>query len=134
MARLFLAAAVAAILATPVAAGDPVEGVWKTTPDDNGHYGHVLISPCGEKFCGVLKRAFDEKGAEIKSANIGRQIVWDMTAEGGGAYGGGKVWSPDRDKVYKSKMALSGDALDVSGCVLFICRESHWSRAEAPAK
>lgn len=134
MIRLFLATAVAVSLGAAAVAADPVEGVWKTAPDDNGHYGHVLIKPCGDKFCGVLKRAFDETGAEIKSANIGRQIVWNMVAQGGGAYGGGKVWSPDRDKVYKSKMALSGDALDVSGCVLFICRESHWARAEAPAK
>ena len=55
-----------------------------------------------------------------------------MAAKGGGAYGGGKVWAPDRDKTYNSKMQLSGDSLAVSGCVLggIICRASDWTRVK----
>lgn len=111
---------------------DPVEGLWKTKPDDNGNYGHVQIAPCGDKLCGVLVEAFDSSGAVMASDNIGKQIVWDMTANGDGTYGGGKVWAPDRDKTYKSKMALSGDVLSVSGCVLggVICRDSEWQRVK----
>lgn len=114
------------------ASADPVEGLWKTKPDDNGNYGHVQIAPCGERFCGVLVEAFDSSGAVMASDNIGKQIVWDMTANGDGTYGGGKVWAPDRDKTYKSKMALSGDVLSVSGCVLggVICRASEWQRVK----
>jgi hypothetical protein len=52
-----------------VAQADPVEGLWKTKPDDNGDYGHVLIiglrlnracDPCNNRgsdalrFCGAL--------------------------------------------------------------------------------
>ena len=114
------------------AAADPVEGLWKTLPDDNGHYGHVQIAPCGPAICGVLVEAFDGSGAPLDSPNIGRQIVWDMQAEGEGTYGGGKVWAPDRDKTYRAKMALSGNTLAVSGCVLggAICRSSEWSRVK----
>lgn len=130
MKNLFAAVLAVAALASPALAADPVEGVWKTAPDDNGKFGHVRVSPCGDRICGVLERSFDATGTEIASPNIGRQIVWDMEPQGGGRYARGKVWSPDRDKVYKSKMVLSGDALDVSGCVLIICRDSHWTRVK----
>ncbi|MEO0924159.1 MAG: DUF2147 domain-containing protein, partial [Pseudomonadota bacterium] len=38
--------------------------------------------------------------------------------------------APDRDKVYKSKMSLSGNALKVSGCVAVICRSQNWVRVK----
>ncbi|MEZ5887009.1 MAG: DUF2147 domain-containing protein [Paracoccaceae bacterium] len=128
--KLALAAAMSFLAGAAFA--DPVEGVWKTKPDDNGNFGHVQIAPCGAKLCGVLIKAFDGAGAEKASENIGKQIVWDMVANGDGTYGGGKVWAPDRDKTYKSKMSLSGDTLSVSGCVLggVICRASDWSRVK----
>ncbi len=55
-----------------------------------------------------------------------------MVANGDGSYGNGKVWAPDRDKTYKSKMQLAGDRLSVSGCVLggVICRASDWQRVK----
>lgn len=110
-------------------AGDPVEGIWKTKPDDNGNFGHIQIAPCGAAFCGTLIRAFDGTGAEIESANVGKQIVWDMVPYGDGLYDDGKVWSPDRDKTYNADMTLSGDALAVRGCVMGICRDGgSWTR------
>ena len=51
-----------------------------------------------------------------------------MAADGGGKYSGGKIWAPDRDKTYRSKMELSGDRLKVSGCVGPICRGQTWAR------
>ncbi|MDZ4096163.1 MAG: DUF2147 domain-containing protein [Paracoccaceae bacterium] len=126
--RKFLAAA-ALILMAGVANADPVEGLWKTKPDDNGHFGHVQIVPCGAAFCGTLVTAFDEAGKQIESPNIGKNIIWDMVAKGDGAYGDGKIWSPDRDKTYNSKMVLSGNTLAVKGCVFGICRDGgQWSR------
>lgn len=129
--RKYLFAA-AMIFGATAAVADPVEGMWKTKPDDNGNFGHVQIVPCGGKICGTLVKAFDGTGKEISSPNVGKKIVWDMVAEGGGAYGSGKVWAPDRDKTYNSKMALSGNTLSVSGCVLggMICRASDWSRVK----
>jgi uncharacterized protein (DUF2147 family) len=126
MTRLLIAAALA--LVAGAAAADPVEGLWKTQPDDNGNFGHVEIYACGDAICGVIRRAFDPSGADRPSENIGKRMIWDMHAEGGGDYGGGKIWAPDRDKTYSSKMALSGDTLKVSGCVLMICRAQVWTR------
>ncbi|MCX7646132.1 MAG: DUF2147 domain-containing protein [Rhodobacteraceae bacterium] len=129
--RTFALAAVFAALAAPALA-DPVEGTWQTRPDDNGNFGHVRIAACGAKFCGTLVRAFNGQGQPIDSPNIGRQIVWDMEAQGNGQYANGKIWAPDRDKTYRSKMELSGNTLSVSGCVLggAICRSQEWTRAD----
>ncbi len=130
--RWFAAMMVTAVLAAGAAqAADPVEGLWQTQPDDNGHYGHIQIAPCGAAYCGVLVKAFNKDGTEEASPNIGKQIIWDMKAEGDGLYDGGMIWAPDRDKTYKSKMQLTGDGLAVEGCVLFICRDGGtWNRVK----
>jgi len=121
---------IAALILTGSAAfADPVEGMWQTRADDNGHFGHIQIEPCGPAFCGTLIKAFDKAGQQIESPNIGKKIIWDMMAQGGGAYGDGKVWSPDRDKTYSAKMQLAGDVLAVKGCVFGICRDGgQWQR------
>ncbi len=112
-----------------MAAADPVYGTWKTEADDNGGVGYIEIAACGGKICGTLVKSFDSSGAETQSPNLGRKIIWDMVADSGGNYDGGKVWSPDRDKTYKSKMTLSGNGLAVKGCVLGICRDGGtWTR------
>ena len=122
----------AALVATPVMAADPVEGIWKTKPGDDGNFGHVRIYDCDGMICGVLDAAFDGSGNEVTSDNVGKRMIWDMEAKGEGEYGGGKIWAPDRDKTYRSKMKLSGGNLSVSGCVAggLICRDQIWTRVE----
>ena len=115
-------------LSTASAAADPIFGTWKTQPDDNGNFGHVEISACGNAVCGVIRAAFDSAGNPRPSDNIGKRMIWDMNARGDGNYRGGKIWAPDRDKTYNSRMELSGNTLEVSGCVLGICRGQTWSR------
>ena len=115
-------------LAAPAFA-EPVLGLWQTAKDDNGNYGHIEVVACGNAICGTLIRAYNDAGEQVPSDNIGRQIIWDMVAQGGGKYGKGKIYSPDRDKTYNSRMTLSGDVLAVKGCVLGICRDGgKWSR------
>ena len=65
--------------------------------------------------------------ADVVPFHVAR--YWDMVALGDGAYGKGKVWSPDRDKTYSSKLQLNGNSLSVQGCVFGICRDGGtWSR------
>lgn len=121
----------ALVLVAGGAFADPVEGLWKTKPDDNGNFGHIQVAACGSKICGTLVKSFNPDGSVFASPNIGKKIVWDMVPDGNGGYGGGKIWSPDRDKTYKSKMTLSGNSLAVEGCVLFICRDGGtWTRLQ----
>ena len=74
-------AAAALVLTAGVAHADPIEGIWKTQPDD-GAYAHVRIQPCGGAFCGTIIRTFNSSG-EYKSENIGKQLVRNMAPAGG---------------------------------------------------
>ncbi|MDA7425230.1 DUF2147 domain-containing protein [Thalassococcus lentus] len=123
-----LALAAAFVLGAGAAMADPVQGVWKTQVDD-GAYAHVTMSACGSKICGVISRTFNSSG-EYKSANLGKRLVWDMVPSGSGSYKSGKIWQPSTGKTYKSKMALSGNTLKVSGCVGPICKKQTWSRVK----
>ena len=129
MKKLMLTAAM--ILVAGVAMADPVEGTWKTAPDDNGNFGHVQVKACGAAFCGTLVKAFDGSGKEIKSDNVGKKIIWDMVSYPDGLYDDGKVWSPDRNKTYDSDMTLSGNTVKVRGCVMGICRNGGtWTKVK----
>lgn len=134
MKKLGLIAAVAFAMTGALAGAafaDPVEGVWKTAKDDNGNFGHIKVSTCGAKICGVLIKSFDSSGATLVTDNIGKKIIWGMVPQGDGYYDSGKVYAPDRDKTYSSKMTLSGNSLAIKGCVFGICRSGgKWSRVK----
>jgi len=53
-----------------------------------------------------------------------------MVPDGANEWGDGTIWAPDDDKTYDSSMELSGNTLEVSGCVLggIICRGQDWTR------
>lgn len=124
--KTLLTATAALVMTVGTAFADPVEGTWKTQVDD-GAYAHVSMASCGDKICGVISKTFDASG-ETNSANKGKKLVWDMVSKGKGSYKSGKIWQPSTDKVYNSKMALSGNTLKVSGCVGPICKKQTWSR------
>jgi len=128
MKKLALIAALGAF-ATPAFAD--ISGIWQTAKDDNGNYGHIQVAPCGDSICGTLIKSFQSDGSPLKTDNIGKKIIWDMKDKGNGAYAGGKVWAPDRDKTYKSKMQLKGNVLTVKGCIGPICRNGGtWTKVK----
>ena len=130
--KQFLIGAVAAFgLAGAAWAADPADGLWKTAEGETGGYLHVKIGACGNAICGTISKAFDANGASSNDyEHLGKRLIWDMQAKGDGSYSGGKVWAPDTDKTYKSKMSLSGNTLTVKGCVAggAICRGQDWTR------
>ena len=128
MKSAILAFAAGLALSATAALADPAEGRWRTQPDDNGNYGVIQMSMCGNTLCGTLVESSNGAGAAIQSANTGRQIVWDMEPRGNGQYRDGQIYAPDRDQTYRSRMDLAGDRLTVAGCVLFICRDQTWTR------
>lgn len=119
---------------TSVFANDSdVLGVWRTQTNDEGSYLHVEIKKCEKKLCGTIIEAFrkgDEKVEDYE--NAGKQMIWAMKVQGNGKWAGGKIWAPDTDKTYRSKMALqaNGAELKVSGCVAagLICRSQKWTK------
>jgi uncharacterized protein (DUF2147 family) len=120
--KMMVGAAVAFMISAGFASVDPVLGTWKTEVDD-GNYAHVEMSICGDKICGVIAQAFNAKGPWA-SDNQGKNLICDMVALGGGSCKSGKIWQPSTDKVFNSKMSLSGVVLNVSGCVAIIRKKT----------
>ncbi|MCB1389200.1 MAG: DUF2147 domain-containing protein [Rhodobacteraceae bacterium] len=116
-------------LGAGAALADPAEGRWRTQPDDNGNYGVINMTMCGNTLCGTLVESYNGSGGRLDSPNNGRQIVWDMEPRGNGQYRDGQIYAPDRDQTYRSRMDLAGNRLTVAGCILFICRDQVWTRA-----
>ena len=122
-----VAAVFGLIIGTGAAMADPLLGTWQTEPDD-GAYAHVDMQPCGAKICGVIARTFNASG-EYQSENLGKKLVIDMVANGGGKYAG-SVWRPSNNKIYIGKMDLSGNTVKLRGCVAggLICSKQTWAR------
>ncbi|NEX47353.1 DUF2147 domain-containing protein [Pseudotabrizicola algicola] len=122
-----VAMAAALVMCAGTAFAEPIVGLWQTQEDD-GAYAHVQIAPCGANFCGTIVKTF-KAGAEYKSENLGKQLVRDMAAKGGGAYEG-KVWRPSNNKIYMGKIAVNGTAMKLSGCVAggLICSKQDWKK------
>ena len=109
---------------------ETLTGVFQTEPGDTGGFLHVAMAPCAdnaELTCGTILRAYAaDRTQDNEYEHLGKPIVWAMEGLSNGKWGGGKIWAPDRDKTYASKMSLNGNILQVKGCVAFICRNQDW--------
>lgn len=112
------------------AMAEPVEGIWQTAPGQSGNYAHVDIKPCGANFCDYILRTYTAEG-QVDSDLIGQMVVRNMASMGNNSYEG-KVWRPSNDKVYTGKATVSGDTIDLSGCIVggLICRSVAWHRVK----
>ena len=131
MMRSVLGAVALVLGMTGAAMADDLIGDWRTAPDDNGNTGIIRVVQCGTALCGTLVQAFDGAGAAMASENVGRQIIWDTNPTGTAGEYRGMLYSPDRDREYRSRLQLTGNGLSVSGCVLggSVCREGGvWQR------
>lgn len=126
---LFLCVLIAGIPA--IAAAGSANGVWSTEKDDKGAYLEVTIAPCESDAaftCGVISKAIIASGEDPSYSDLGKLIIKDMKDHGDGTYSKGTIWDPVHDKVYKSKMKVKGDELDVDGCISVICEGQHWQK------
>lgn len=132
MKTTILSAAISLVLAAPAMASDAIVGTWNAAPPDAEGSLHVTIAACGAAYCGTIAAAFDETGAPSPDyEHLGKPMIWDMVSDGSGGYEGGKIWAPDDDKTYRSKMRVENNVLIVQGCVAggLICREGgRWAR------
>lgn len=116
-----------AAAATPAAAKDPIEGLWKHGPMV------VEIATCGSNLCGTVVKAspLQQEKAERGSGTrlIGSRLITGIEPIGPGTYKG-RVFAADKN-VYASGTVhqLSPDELEVKGCVLMvICRSRTYER------
>jgi uncharacterized protein (DUF2147 family) len=140
---------IAAMLATPLlalsfsASAADAPGRWKTIDDETGKVKSIVeVSKAGDgSLTGkVVEIVNSNRGPnpvcdKCSGANKGKPvkgmtILWNLKADGANAWSGGTILDPANGKTYKSKASLhsTGDKLDVSGCVAFICRAQTWVR------
>jgi len=137
---LTLAVGLASVLTLPALAADAA-GRWRTIDDETGQPKSIVEITRADD--GVYRGTIiellnpsrpnptcDKCSDDRKDQPItGMEIIRNMRAGSDGNYSGGTILKPDEGKVYRSKMKLiDDDTLEVSGCVLFICRSQTWQR------
>ncbi|MCA1749336.1 MAG: DUF2147 domain-containing protein [Parasphingopyxis sp.] len=140
MSKTSLAAAILLLSAAamPAHAQSSIAGRWVT----ENNRAVVNIQPCGNAFCGRVERILvDEPGAadardrrnpdpSLRDRRIvGSRILWGFTRNGN-AYSGGRLYDPESGRTVDGRLALNGNRLRVTGCVLggTICRTQNWTR------
>jgi uncharacterized protein (DUF2147 family) len=126
---------IAALLATPAIAAEPVTGNWLTDAKD----GVVEIAPCGAKLCGRLVKTM-RKDATVDRNNpdptlrnrplVGMAVLTGFTQDGSVWRGTG--YDPKVGKSYNTTLQRTGpDTLKIRGCLIaFLCRSAIWTRAK----
>jgi len=131
----------ACLICLPALAADAA-GRWRTIDDETGQAKSIveIERSADGVYSGKVVELFNpsrpdptcDKCSDDRKDQpvIGMEIIRNMRASGTDAYAGGTILKPDEGKVYKSKMKLveNGAKLEVSGCVLFICRSQTWER------
>jgi uncharacterized protein (DUF2147 family) len=106
-----------------------VTGTWRTHKTERGTL-IVNIAPCGASLCGKIVDARDAQGKKGTYEHMGKRMIWDMKPTSkAGKWDGGKIWDPNKDRTFKSRMELQNGSLKVSGCVLVACQSFIWMRA-----
>ena len=124
--RMLMIATFLAALAGTVKA-DVAKGVWRTEPDDKGQVGLVHVQACGAALCGVIRKAYDAKGREVRTKNVGKTILFDMTETGRGAYEG-RILIPKFNRSLRGTMQVQGKRMVLSGCLVGICGKQVWTQ------
>lgn len=118
-----LALAAMAVAATAEAAPNPT-GLWI----DHTGRGAVEITQCGASLCGKIVWLKDGRNAKA----CGMQVLGDVRASGGGNWGGGWIYSPERKSRYDVELTPIGDdKLKVFGYagVRMFGKTMTWTRA-----
>jgi len=127
----------ASLFGAGAAAASPLDGLWLT--DD--HKGVVRIGQCAPRnprICGWIVRVLDRApGVPTRDVNNPDGALRNRTILGmpvllgfdPGDYSGGTAYDPKSGRSYRASLQLqSGNALGVTGCVLFFCRTVVWTR------
>ncbi len=100
--------------------------------------GIIEIRPCGKAACGRIVKVLDPE-APVNDVNNpdralrGRKLVGIRVLSGfkpdGDRWKDGEAYDPKGGRTVRARMSLaSPDRLDVTGCVLIVCRTKHWTR------
>ena len=117
------------LMFSSLAHSENVEGNFQTETNEEGNYLLVSMGPCEKNnnlTCGTIIAAYEKETENKDYKHLDKLIVWDMNNYKPGKYKKGKIWDPSKDKIYSSKMELKSNNLEVSGCILVLCRAQIW--------
>ena len=106
-----------------------ITGNWLSDKNKEGKQITVKIYNCGEQICGTITAVHNSDNDSI----IGDEIIENMKKKNDVKYGGGRVYAPDTEKWYKSKIKVEdANTIKLSGCVagVLICRAVVWRRVD----
>ena len=133
--RLALVAAL--LVASPIAAAEPVAGSWVTA----GRDGVVRVATCGASLCGKLERFLvtPPQGADQRDVRnpdpklrarklLGLPILTGFREDG--AVWRGTIYDPKAGKSYRSVLRrLDANRLEVKGCIGPFCQTQVWRKS-----
>jgi len=136
MRRLFqflaLSLSGSAALASP-----SIQGTWYT--EDRSAV--IRIAPCGNQMCGTIARVLNQgpnvptrdvnnPDPRLRSRPILGMAILTGFSPAGAQWTGGHAYDPQTGRSYRATLALQPNGrLEVTGCLLFICRSKDWTRA-----
>lgn len=126
------------LLAAPLAAAEPIDGLWITAEKT----GQVRIGDCGQTRCGRLAKFLvpPPQGIDQRDTNnpdkalrarklLGLPILTRFRPDG--AVWRGTIYDPKSGKSYRSILKRTGaDRLEVKGCIGPFCQTQIWRRAD----
>ncbi len=127
MNKLIFPTVVGLLMLGSVPAFADITGNWLSEKNDEGKQISVEIYNCGENICGKITDVHNSENTSV----IGTEIIEGMQKKSDTRYTGGRIYAPDTEKWYKSKIKVNdADTLKVSGCVAggIICRGQIWTR------
>jgi uncharacterized protein (DUF2147 family) len=135
--RAVALATMIAVSCSSLALADDPTGVWAL---ENGKV-TVKVSPCGDGLCGRivgmkkpldkhgnLKRDKDNPNPALRNRPVvGLTLFRDMKPTGNNQWEG-QIYVPDDGNTYNAVIYVSGDELQVKGCVVVFCRSKKFVR------
>lgn len=125
-----------AFTAAPLAAAEPIAGMWVTASRD----GVVRIAPCGKTLCGTLARfvvappgGADQRDVRNPDPSLRNRPLLGLPILTGfkedGAVWRGTIYDPKAGKSYRSVVRrLDANRLEVKGCIGPFCQTQVWRR------
>jgi uncharacterized protein (DUF2147 family) len=126
-----LIAVFATALSAPALSAGP-EGLWLVKDQT----GRIRIEKCGNQLWGTIawqktpsKDTNNPDPALKDKPMLGTAILIGMRQTQANLWEG-DIYNPRNGSIYKSKMSMQGDALDIKGCVMggIICGGESWTR------
>jgi uncharacterized protein (DUF2147 family) len=118
------------ILIIPFAKAQSPAGTWTTIDDVTGKKRSVVsLVVSGNTLTGTIMKVYPQPGDTGMCNNCpgafkgkpvkGLQFLWGLKDDGNGQWSGGHILDPKTGKVYKAKITLEGNKLNVRGYVGF---------------